>query len=202
MELAQSFTIKAFLWRTPIRCTFKAAAFLAGCEVSHTALYKKHSSLMGREKGFCWTPPFSRGLEERLAVCSSVHSFQNLGVTSLRGMCVLVGGVCFQRVVKWRAMNVLWRKGKEQWRVLISSWRRWVVYSQWNACSWPRTEGTVAFSYTGVGDSGIWKWVNKIHVWACARWFCCLYCGCVLLPMSGLRSACKCFWLLCKGVWF
>lgn len=120
-----------------------------------------------------------------------------------RYVCIGGGGVCLQRVVKWRAMNVLWRKGKEQWGVLISSRRRWVVYSQWNACSWPRTEGT-AFSYTGVGDSGIWKWVNEIRVWACARWFCCLYCGCILLPISGLRSAllCKCFWLLCQGVWF
>lgn len=76
-------------------------------------------------------------------------------------------------------------KGKNSWGVLISSSRHWVVYSQWNPCSWPRTEGT-AFSYTGLG--GIWKWVKEIHVWACARWFCCL-CGCFYLPMFGLSSA-------------
>lgn len=106
----------------------------------HAALYKRHSSFMRRERGFCWTSPFSRDLKERLAVCSLIHSFQNLGVKSLRGMCVLVGGFCFQHMVKWRAMNVLWRKEKKQWGVLISSWQHWVVYSQWNACSWPRTE--------------------------------------------------------------
>lgn len=201
MELAQSFTIKAFLWWTYTRCTFKAAPFLASCEVSHAALYKRHSSFIGRERGFCWTTPFSIGLKERLAVCSLIHSFQNLGVISLRGM--LVGGVCFPHMVKWRDMNVLWRKGKEQWGVLISSWQHWVVYAQLNICSWPKTEGT-AFSYTGVGDNGIWKWVKEIHVWVCARWFCCVYCGCVFLPMFGLSSALlsKYFWLLCKGFWF
>lgn len=68
---------------------------------------------MGREGWFCWTPPFSQVVKEGLAVCLCLHSFQNLGMTSLRGTCVLVGGVCFQCMVKWRAMNVLWRKGKE-----------------------------------------------------------------------------------------
>lgn len=149
---------------------------------------QKTQQLHGGEREFCWTPPFSIGVKERLAVCSLIRSFQNLGVTCLRGMCVLVGGVCFQHMVKWRAMNVLWRKGKEQWGVLISSWQRWVFYSRWNACSWPGTEGT-AFSYTGVGDSGIWKWVKEIHVWAYARWFCYLYFWCGFLPMFGLSSA-------------
>lgn len=200
--MAQSFTFKAFLWWTHLRCMFKAAPFLASCELSHAALYREHSSFMGREGGFCWTPPFSRGLKERLAVCSSYIAFKIWEWhPSEVGVCWW-GGVCFQCMVKWRAMNVLWRKGKEQWGVLISSWRRWVVYSQWNPCSWPRTEGTV-FSYTGLGGSGIWKWVKEIHVWACARWFCFL-CGCVFLPMFALSTALllKCFWLLCNSFRF
>lgn len=158
---------------------------------------------MGRERGFCWTPPFSRGLEEMLAVCSFIHSFQNLGMTSLRGVCMLVGGVCFQCMVKWRAMNVSWRKGKN------------------SEGFWFPADDTELFipNEMPVADQGLKvlpfltqesvtlafeKWVKKIHVWACARWFCCLYCGCVFLPMFGLSSALlhKCFWLLCKGFWF
>lgn len=40
--------------------------------------------------------PFSpRGLKQRLAICFLILSFQNLGVTYVGGMCVLVGDVCF-----------------------------------------------------------------------------------------------------------
>lgn len=151
----QSCTIFSQLWSIPC------------CSV------QRAQQLHGEGRGVLLDAPFLQRPQGKAGSLLFLHSFQNLGVTSLRGTCVLVGGVCFQCMVKWRAMNVLWRKGKEQWGVLISSWRRWVVYSQWNPCSWPRAEGTV-FSYTGLGGSGIWKWVKEIHVWACARWFCCL----------------------------
>lgn len=134
-----------------------------------------------------------RGIKQRIAICFLILSFQNLGVTWLGGRCILVGALALQHMVKWRAMNVLWRRGKEQWGDLISSQHQ-IVYSQWS--TWPMGTWGTAFSYTGDGDRVVWKWVKKRCVRVCATWVPCLYCGCVLLSTFGLSNALLCKWFL------
>lgn len=98
-------------------------------------------------------------------------------------------------MAKREVTNVLWRRGRKQRVDLISS-PHCFIYSQWNAHSWSAGARGTAFSDMEGGNHVIWKLVKEIHIWVCATWFCCLYCGYILLSVFGLRNTlfCKCFW--------
>lgn len=152
---------------------------------------------MGRGRGFCWTPAFSKSLQAKPSnLLFNTQLLKSWSDLPWRYACIGGGRLLCSTWLNAELWMFYEEEGKNSERVWFPVDAELLIPSETCAADrWQVAWGT-AFSYTGGGGRVIWKSVKEIHVWVCAKWFRCLYRGCVLLSVFGLSDAAlrKCFW--------